>query len=82
MPLCHIINCTLLTDVVPSMHQIAKVVSIYKYGKHDDPYHYRPVSVLPSISKILEKLIARRLFSFFKVTFRMNINLDLHQVEI
>ena len=66
MPLSHIINCSLLTGIVPSNCNITKVVPIYKNGKRDNPYNYRPVSTLPGFSKILEKLIANRLFAFLR----------------
>ena len=83
MPLSHIIDCSLLTGIVPSNFRIAKVVPIYEDGKRDDPNNFRNVSILPRFSKILEKLIANRLFAFIKkITFSMNIDLDLHLVEI
>ena len=68
IPLSHIINCSLLTATVPSKPKIAKVVPIYKNGKHDDLYNYRPVSILPGFSKIMEMLIAHHSF-FKKITF-------------
>ena len=82
MPLCHIINWTLLTGIVPSIHKIAKVVQIYKNGRRDDPYNYRPVSILPGFSNIQEELIANRLLAFLEITFSININLDQHLVEM
>ena len=60
MLLSHIINCSLQTGIVPSNFKI------YKNGKHDDPYNYHPVSILPIFSKILEMLIANRIFAFPK----------------
>ena len=81
MPLSHIINCSLLTGIVPSDFKIAKVVPIYKNGKRHSPYNYCPASMLHSFSKIVENVIANRLF-FSKKEFCMNINLDLDLVEI
>ena len=66
MLLSHIINCSLLTGIVPSNFEIANVVPIYKNGKRDHPYDYRPVSILHSFSKILEELVAERLFAFLE----------------
>lgn len=45
----------------PQALKIAKVTPIYKTGSKLDPGNYRPVSVLPTISKILEKIIHNRL---------------------
>ena len=65
MPLSHIINCSLISGIVPSKLKIAKVIPIFKNGHRDDMYNYRPISVLPCFSKILEKIIANRLLSFW-----------------
>ncbi len=43
---------------------IYKVIPIYKYKEHDLLKNYRPISLLPAISKILEKVIQKRLYSF------------------
>ena len=64
MPLSHIINCSLISGIVPSKLKIAKVIPIFKNGHRDDMYNYRPIYVLPCFSKILEKIIANRLLSF------------------
>ena len=53
LPLTHIINTSLVTGVVPSKFKIAKVVPIIKNGQHDDMCNYRPISILPSLSKIM-----------------------------
>ena len=64
MPLSHIINCSLISGIVPSKLKIAKVIPIFKNGHRGDMCNYRPISVLPCFSKILEKIIANRLLSF------------------
>ena len=66
LPLTHIINESLVTGVVPSKFKIAKVMPIFKTGQCDDMYNYRPISILPSLSKIMEKIIANLLFSFLE----------------
>jgi len=43
---------------------LAKVVRIYKAKENYIFYNYRPVSLLPCISKSLEKLIHKRLYNF------------------
>ena len=43
---------------------IAKVIPIYKTGAKDEFNNYRPISLLPQFSKILEKLFDDRLEQF------------------
>jgi len=63
-PLSIIINKSLETGEVPSNLKLAKVVPIYKAKDNKLFSNYRPVSLLPCISKILEKVIHRRLYNF------------------
>ena len=65
-PLSHIINLSILTGIVPNDLKIAKVVPIYKIkgnnaDQKQDPSNYRPISLLPIFSKILEKVIYQQL---------------------
>ena len=57
MPLSQIINCSLISGIVPSKIKVAKVIPIFKNGHHEDMYSHRPISALPCFSKIFEKLI-------------------------
>ena len=51
---------------MPSQDKIAKVCPIFKSGKKSSTNNYRPISLLPILSKILEKLVANRLAEFLK----------------
>jgi hypothetical protein len=48
----------------PDRLKIAKVSPIYKSGTKSDPCNYRPISVLPTLSKIFEKVLHSRLEVF------------------
>ena len=63
-PLAHIINCSLMSGVVPNDFKRARVVPVYKSSAHDNFDNYRPISVLPAISKILEKCVHSQLIEF------------------
>ncbi len=56
-----ILNTSIVTGCFPSLWKHAIVVPIYKTGDVNEPKNYRPISLLPIISKILEKVIARQL---------------------
>lgn len=60
-PLVHLINSSLITGIFPNCLKISKVVPIYKKGERHEIGNYRPVSVLPSISKIYERVMYNRL---------------------
>ena len=48
--------------IVPDCMKTAKVVPIYKSKQKDQFTNYRPISLLPTISKILEKIIHKRIW--------------------
>ena len=50
--------------VFPDSYKIAQVIPLFKGGDKEDSNCYRPISLLPTISKILEKLLATRLIKF------------------
>ena len=54
--------------VVPRNMKIAKVVPIFKKGDPQLLTNYRPISLLSSFSKILEKLVYIRVIKFFNKT--------------
>lgn len=63
-PLAHIINECFITGQFPDKLKAAKVVPIYKKGDKQDVKNYRPVSVLPSVSKVFERVIYERMITF------------------
>ena len=60
-PLTYICNLSLNTGIFPDRLKIAKVIPLYKSGEIHEVSNYRPVSILPQLSKILEKLFEIRL---------------------
>src|ERR1043165_1048042 len=42
----------------------AKIIPIFKQGDHEDITNYRPISILPYFSKVLEKLMYNRLYDY------------------
>ena len=64
-PLAVLFNKCLATGSYPNGLKIAKVVPIFKKGDPTEPGNYRPISVLPLLNKVFEKLIHSRLISFF-----------------
>ena len=56
-PVSHIINLPMTTGTVPTLFKRALVVLLFKKGSKLEVGNYRPVSVLSSLSKILERSV-------------------------
>ena len=64
-PITHTINRSFDTGIVPSALKVAKVIPIYKTADKTLLKNYRPISLLPAFSKLIEKLMYNKLTSFF-----------------
>ena len=62
-PTC-IINLSITSGIVPKQLKISRVIPLFKSVEQDIFTNYRPVSVLPAFSKILERVMYNRLLSF------------------
>ena len=63
-PLAIIMNNFIETGKVPTEMKLAEIISIYKAKDKTLFNNFRPVSLLPCFSKILEKLIQERVYYF------------------
>ena len=59
-----LINKSIATGCFPDQLKLAKVFPIYKGGSKSDPNNYRPISILPTISKIFERHINSHLTAY------------------
>lgn len=62
-PLAYLFNMCYEQGTFPEQLKIAKVLPVYKKGLKTDPKNYRPISLLPVLSKIFEKIVKKRLLS-------------------
>ena len=65
-PLSIIINNSLAMGLVPNMAKLAKIIPIYKAKDKKDISNYRPISLLPVVSKILEKIVHKNVYTFLE----------------
>ena len=63
-PLSHICNLSFVTGIFPDELKIANVVPIFKSGDEMVFSNYRPVSVLPVFSNVIERLMYNRLLKY------------------
>ena len=63
-PLRHICNTSLGQGIFPDEMKIARIIPLFKSGDKQNVSNYRPISLLPKFSKILEKIFNNRLMNF------------------
>lgn len=61
-PLVDITNKSFCSGIFPKKLKIAKVYPKYKKGSTSEASNYRPISLIPTFSKVIEKLVLTRLF--------------------
>lgn len=59
-----IINKTIDTGFFPSNWKLAKIFPLFKANDRTNVQNYRPISVLPAISKICERVVYDQLYSY------------------
>ena len=59
-------NSSLEVGSFPTELKYADVIPIYKNGSRTDKANYRPISLLPPMSKVFEKLISKQLIKFME----------------
>ena len=75
-PLLYIYKLSFSTGVVPDKLKVAKLIPVYKKGEKCSTGNYRPISLLSIFTKLLEKLVHKRLYFFCKrIMFFINTNL-------
>ncbi len=65
-PLVNLINLSIREGKFPSNWKTSIIIPIFKAGSVDEVQNYRPISILPAISKILEKLVAEQLINYLE----------------
>ena len=90
-PITLIIRQVLHTGICPDKLKIAKVIPVYKKDDETIFSNYRPISILPAISKIIEKVVYNQIYSFFtqhklfnesQYGFRTNHSTELAALEL
>ena len=67
IPFSDICNTSFSEGVFPDKNKMAKVIPSHKKGSTKDVNNYRPISLLSTFSKIMEKLMATRLTSYLEL---------------
>ncbi|CAG2222863.1 unnamed protein product [Mytilus edulis] len=62
--LTYIFNRMIDTGIYPSVLKNAKVAPIFKSGEKNVASNYRPISVLPTLSKLIERHVSNHLYKY------------------
>ena len=65
VPLCKIINISFRLGKFPKMFKLAKITPIHKKNSKNLCENYRPISCLPFLSKVFERVMTIRIVKFF-----------------
>lgn len=65
-PITHICNVAISTGKFPLIYKKSQVLPIFKSGDRSCINNYRPISILPTFSKILERVMNNRLNCFLE----------------
>ena len=63
--ICLQFNEAICAPKFPASFRLANITPVFKQGSRNQRENYRPISILPIISKIFEKLICRQLSNHF-----------------
>ncbi len=81
-PLVNLINLSIRESKFPSNWKTSIITPIFKAGSVDEVQNYRPISILPAISKILEKLVAEQLINYLEKHDLLHGLLYLHKLNL
>ena len=66
IPISILINMSLKENIIPKELKYAQIVPLYKSGERTLVTNYRPISLLPVISKIFEKVVYTQTYEFLE----------------
>lgn len=52
--------------IFPDSLKLGRVIPLYKKGEHSELSNYRPICILPTISKILESILKHQIIAYFE----------------
>ena len=65
--LTNLFNRSIDSSIFPLSWKFGKITALFKSGNRSDPNNYRPITVLPTVSKILERAVHCQLYNYLTV---------------
>ena len=76
-PISDLYNLSITSEKFPDPCKVAKLKALYKKGSLTESCNYRPISLLPLISKVLEKVIHDQTNKYFPESGKLIIYLSI-----
>ena len=67
-PLQNIVNCSIRTGKYPKAFKVTRVIVLHKKGPIDTLSNYRPISLSPIASKLLERVVSAQVYKYMEKT--------------
>ena len=64
--LTQLFNYSLKTGEIPSEWKSANITPVLKKGRKEDVNNYRPISVLPIVAKVFERIVHKQLYEYLE----------------
>jgi len=64
LSLAFLFNQSISSGIVPTEWKLARVTPIFKKGKRQVVNNYRPISIIPALAKVYERIIYDQLFKY------------------
>ena len=71
--LTKLFNISLAKEKFPAIWKKANVTPIFKKALDFITMNYRPISLLPILAKVFERVVFRHLFKYFKENFKISL---------
>ena len=72
--LLRIVNSSLRTGTVPDSWKLSIIHPVPKAGSSSDLTNFRPISIVPTIAKIVERVVQEQLYVYFNDNHLFNVN--------
>ncbi|PFX19180.1 putative RNA-directed DNA polymerase from transposon X-element [Stylophora pistillata] len=66
VPICDIFNQSISQGTFPDDWKYARITPLYKQGDRGDANNYRPISVIPIMAKVFERIVYEQLYAYLE----------------